>query len=178
MGEAVYTVSVEELLPTIKHIIHIATPNAIHEAVRALAYRAVEVMMEESPSSLKSGRGYRGPPFRLSVKAVNHSTPNEAIYTITPTKTVTSSTGAKHELWKILHYGSENPVIIKPVNRKMLKFVGADGKIKFKHAVRRGPIPPHPFVTRTRDRIVLEATGILEETITQEYVKDSAGVSG
>ena len=176
MGEAVYTVSVEELLPTIKHIIHTTTPAAIREATRELAIRATGIMVEEAPSSIQSGRGYRGPSLKHSVRRVDHSVPSEAIYTITPTKMVTGEKGKKHALWKILHYGSTNQRIIYPVNKKMLKFTYG-GKTWFKYKVRRGIIPPHPFVERTKDRTVQEATGILTEVLTREYAKDAEVIS-
>jgi len=170
----VYTVSLEELLPTINRVIDEVTPRGLYEAVRALSYRGVEIMMDESPSSLKSGRGYRGPPMRFSIEALDQSTPDEAVFVVTPTKMVDG-----YRLADILENGSPGGKKIIPVGAKMLKFIGTNafaGRVMFKGVVTRGTIPPQRFAERTKRRIENEASDILQRVIINEYMKDVGGV--
>jgi len=139
-----YVVDVRELVPALDRFINGVTERARDEALDRIKWRGQVVMMEECPSSLKSGRGYRGPPLRFSIKGTK---PDSETVKVGPTKRVDG-----YDLGAMMELGSNNPVLITPKNRKFLKFMYR-GKVWFKKAVRRGIIPPNPFVKRTTFRM-------------------------
>ena len=159
-------------------IIDETTPRALYRLTKELADHAVEVMMYESPSSFKSGRGYRGEPMRFSIKSFDYSNASNAHFFITPTKMVDGI-----QLASILEKGSpagKYKGIRSKNKKKLLHFIGTKTKAGQKiwtPAVTRGEIPPQLFIKRTEEQVRRDFNGIANRILDEEYVKDAAIVS-
>ena len=136
-------------------------PYAMNEATMSIAGETYGVMMQESPSSSKSGRGYRGPPLRFSI-TVERISP--LVYSIGPTKKV----GGK-DLGIILTRGSPGGQMIRPLKKRdTLRFIWK-GKMIFVKSVVRGDIPANNFMDRTAQIMEANALAIAEEEYFKKY---------
>ena len=143
--EVMFDVDIDKLPMFIDQISNEVPIQTLLEASHEVSYATITTMMELSPSSLKSGRGYRGPPLRHSIKTDNmRVSGDEASFETGPTKKVDG-----HDLGLILEKGSNNQVIIKPKKGKYLKFIDKNGIRRFEKQVIRGIIPPQHFVRKT-----------------------------
>ena len=165
MSQVSYTVELEELPELLDQIIDEVPMQTILEASHEVSYTTIMTMREQSPSSLKSGRGYRGSTLRDSIKTENMMVSrDEASFETGPTKKVDG-----YDLGGILELGSDNPVVIKPKKGQYLKFIDKEGNRRFEKQVIRGIIPPHPFVRKTAEIMARLAPKIFVDTLEKMF---------
>jgi len=158
-------VDIDEIETVMNQIFDEIPIQALSEATYEVSYATIRTMMEKSPSSLKSGRGYRGPPLRFSVKTDNMKiSKDEASFETGPTKKVDG-----YDLGLILEKGSNNPVVIKPKKGMYLKFIDKEGNRRFEKQVIRGFIPPQHFVRNTALVMGEVASRIFINTLSRLY---------
>ena len=117
-----YSITLNQLPETLRKIASDIPKQYFKQITRELAGECMFYMMQYSPSSLKAGRGYRGPPLRFSIEVKDRSSGTSApAYLVTPTKMVHSSRGS-HNLASILEAGSEGGQLLVPVNAQAMKF--------------------------------------------------------
>lgn len=154
----------------------------MRQVKQELASEAVMIMREQAPSSLKSGRGYRGSPLRDSIKII----PDGKGYFITPTKLVDG-----YNLGVLLTTGSRNRRIITPkgylphrlstgetefyqdnlglrTKKYWLKFVWK-GRVYYARMVRRGIIPPNDFIRRSAEHLITIGNVVLRDTFIKYF---------
>ena len=140
-----------------------APETAARRATHVIAGVVQSTMMDESPSSYKSGRGYRGPPLRFSITT---KPLGKYALSVGPTKYVDGKS-----LGAMIEAGTHSRVMIRPKNRQALKFT-YQGKVMYRTKVRRGVTPANPFVQRTRDRV----EPMMGDIARQVYMEEFQGV--
>ena len=161
-----YEVDIDQLSPLIDHILNKTAPEAVRAALQEVGFQTNLEMQGQCPSSLKSGRGYRGPPLRHSIQ--NKFIDDNTVW-IGPPKMVDG-----HNLGLMMEKVSTNQRIITPTSRTYLKFFWKKtGRIHFEKSVKRGIIPPNPFVRRTYQIMLRKIPRIVLRVFEDKFMADS-----